>query len=82
MWSAAVFDPAFPVRRVRGEKLAGVVAPHADRVETERLLERRCCLLFLGVRDHDRGVDVEHDDLAEVGAGDLRGREPSRAVAQ
>ena len=81
MWSAAVFDPAFPVRRVAARNSL-VLSHHTDRVETERLLERRCCLLFLGVRDHDRGVDVEHDDLAEVGAGDLRGREPSKAVAQ
>lgn len=38
--------------------------------------------VLLGVRDHDRGVDVEHDDLAEVGPGDLRDRETSLVRAQ
>ena len=54
----------------------GVVAPHPDRVEPEAALEGRRRLLLLRVRGHQRGVDVEHHRLAEIGAGDRRGRQP------
>jgi len=59
------------------EHLGGVVAPHAERVEAERLLERRGSLVLLAVRGDQGGVDVEHDHLAEVALGDLRGRHPA-----
>ena len=56
----------------------GVVAPHADRVVAEGPLERRGGGLLLAVGDHDRGIDVEHDDLAEINAGNPARRHSSR----
>ena len=67
--------PGVPGAQHRGQELAGVVAPHPERVEPEGPLERGRGVLLLGVRDHDRGVDVEHDRVAEVGAGDPAGRD-------
>ncbi len=68
--------PGLPGAQHRGQELLRVVAPDAERVEPEGPLERGRRLLLLAVRDHDRGVHVEHDRLTEVGPGDLRGREP------
>ncbi len=62
------------------EHLGGVVTPHPERVEAERLLERDVSLFLLTVCGDQRGVDVEHDHIAEVGVGDLRGRHPAGKI--
>jgi len=33
-------------------------------------------VMFLAVGDHDHRVDVEHDNLAQLGVGDLAGGQP------
>ncbi|GAB6987701.1 hypothetical protein JCM10369A_42270 [Nocardioides pyridinolyticus] len=80
MWSAAVVGggvrPGVPGAQLRGEELTGVVAPHPERVEPEGPLERGGRVLLLAVANHDRGVDIEHDQLiVEPGAGDPAGRQ-------
>ena len=57
--------------------LPGVVAPHTDRVIPERPLKRRRRQLLLRVRHHDRGIDIQHDRLSEIGPGDLRSQNPA-----
>ena len=68
--------PGVPGTELRGEELLGVVAPHPERMESEGPLEGGRSVLLLTVRDHDRGVDIEHDQVvAQVGAGDPAGRD-------
>ena len=74
MWSAGGVRAGVPGPQHRGEHLLGVVAPHPDRVVPEPALERGRRRLLLRVHGHQGGVDVQHHRLAEVGAGDLRGR--------
>ncbi len=69
--------PGVPSPQRRGQELLGVVAPHSERVIPEGPFERRRCMLLLAVRDHDRGVHVQHHDVAQVAAGDLAGRHPA-----
>lgn len=64
----------------RGEHLPRVVAPDPERVVAEAALERRPSRVFLAVRGDQRRVHVEHDDIAQVGAGDPRGGDPARGV--
>ena len=61
MWSAAVFDPALPGAEQAGQGFAGGVEEAQQRVVAERLLPRLGRGLLLGVADHDRGVDVQHE---------------------
>lgn len=79
MWSTAVFDPALPVRNIAAG-ISWVLSPHRERVEPEGLLERARRELLLAVRDHQGRVHVGDDDVAEVGAGDLRGRQAALTV--
>jgi len=65
-----------PGAQLAGEELLRVVAPHPDRMVAEGPLERRSRVLLLAERDHDRGVEIEHDDLAE-----LDPRDPARRDA-
>ena len=67
--------PACPQRG--GEELPGVVAPHTDRVIPEGSFERRRRQLLLRVGHHDRGIDIQHDRLSEIGPGDLRSQNPA-----
>ena len=66
----------------RCQELIRVVAPHAERVEPRGLLEGGRRVLLLAVRDHDRGVHVQHDRLTQVGAGDLRSRDAIRRCGE
>ena len=75
MWSAGGVGAGVPGPQRRGEHLLGVVAPHPDRVVPEPALERGRRRLLLRVRRHQGGVHVEDHRVAEVGAGDLRGRQ-------
>jgi hypothetical protein len=77
MWSlvAGGVRTGVPGAELAGEELAGVVAPHPDRVIAEGPLERRSRVLLLTVRDHDRGVDVEHHEIGQIGPGNLGRRE-------
>lgn len=64
--------------QLRSQELLRVLAPHPQRVEPEGPLERGRRLFLLAVRDHDRGIDIEHDCRAEVGSGDPAGRQAAR----
>ena len=68
MWSWAWLALAFPGRSRMASSLAGVVAPHPERVEPEPALEVRRRLLLLRVRGDQRGVHIEHDHVTEIGA--------------
>ena len=59
------------------QRLAGVVTPRGQRVMTPGALECARGLLFVAVRDLDRGVHADHDRLPQVAVGHPRGRDPS-----
>lgn len=77
MWSAALFDPAFPARSLLARNSVGWSHHTPDRAIAEGPLEHRGCLLLLAVGDHDGRVDVEHHRVGQIGAGDLRRGSPS-----
>ena len=58
------------------QRLAGVVTPRGQRVMTPGALECARGLLFVAVRDLDRGVHADHDRLPQVAVGHPRGRDP------
>ena len=57
------------------QQLGRVVAPQAERMEPVATLERGPGLLLLRMGGHQRGVHVEHDHLAQIGASDPRRRQ-------
>lgn len=63
MWSAAVLLPAFPGPEQHRERLAGpvgaVVGEGPQRVMAVAALERRPRVLLIGVRGHERRVDID-----------------------
>ena len=54
--------------KLHGEQLAAVIAPHTEGVEPEGPLERGRRVLLLRVGDHDRGIDIEDDQVLLGGA--------------
>jgi hypothetical protein len=68
-----------PGPELAGEELLGVVAPHPDRVVAEGPLERGRSVLLLAVRDDDRGVDVAHHEVGQLGARTLLAGTPSES---
>ncbi len=51
------------------ERLAGVVAPRRQRVESPGAFERAPGLLLVTVRDHDRRIEADDDDIAQAPPG-------------
>ena len=82
MWSPAWLAFALRGRNRMARELAGVVAPHPERVGPEPALEVRRRLLRLRVRRDQRGVHGEQDGVAQISAGRRRGGTPSGSSAQ
>ena len=61
--------PGVPGPQQHRQGFAGVVTPGRQRVMAVAALERAFGLLLVAVRDHDRGVQADHDDLAQVPPG-------------
>jgi hypothetical protein len=57
---------------IRWQNQDGMRGADPDRMVAEAALECRTRELLLAVRGHQRRVDVQHDDSAQVGPGDLR----------
>ena len=60
MWSAAVFGDGVAGPQDPGERFAGGVEERQQRMEPEGVLVVRCCPFLVGVRDDERGVEVDH----------------------
>jgi hypothetical protein len=58
---------------IRWQDQDGMRGADPDRMVAEAALECRTCELLLAVRGHQRRVEVQHDDSAQVRPGDLRG---------
>ena len=80
MWSCGVVGVRVPRPEPNRQQFVGVVAPHPERVEPEPAFEVGRRLFLLRMRGHQRGIDVEHDRLAEIGAGNRRRRHPGRQL--
>ena len=77
MWSAVVLEPAFPGRSVAAS-ISWVLSHHTPMGwYPNPPLNVAAAASFSECASHQGGVDVQHDRLAEVGAGDLRGRKPA-----
>lgn len=74
--------PGVACPELAGEELLRVVAPHPERVVPEGPLERGGRVLLPGVRDHNRRVDVEHDDAAGPGQTRVRRDRAEPAVVR
>jgi hypothetical protein len=75
MWSATVLEPALPGRSATAS-ISWVLSHQTARGwYPETTLERRCSLAPLTVRGDQGRVDIQDHDPAEVGVGDLGGRQ-------
>ena len=88
MWSAAVFEPAFPGRSRTASALPGALRAVVDegrqRVMAVGLLPGGHGLLLLRVRGHDRRVEIDRDQgAAQPGAASpARSQARARAAAR
>ena len=79
MWSAAVFDPAFPGLSSMATDSPVFAAPGPERVEAESGLVRAAAFSFLAaVRGDQRRVHIDHGPAPQDPARDLQRREPAR----
>jgi hypothetical protein len=81
MWSAVVLDPAPALAHDAGQRFARgdleAIQKAEQRMKAERVLPRRRGQFFVGMGDHDGGVDVQAQLARQIGS---RSRRPGRGA--
>ena len=76
MWSSAWLEPALPGRSVMASS-SWVLSHHTPSGWNPKPpLNLAAACSFSECAVDQRGVHIQHDRLAEIGAGHLRGRQP------